>query len=65
MVVEDRLTELAFFLPLRMTDPIDKLVKLYVKDVVRLHGVLISIMSDRDPRSNLVREHIILEDRSY
>jgi len=33
-----------------MTNPIDKLVKLYVKKVVRLHGVPISILFDRDPR---------------
>jgi len=51
-VVVDRLTKLAFFLPLTMTNPIDKVVKLYVKDVVRLHGVLISVMFDHHPRSS-------------
>jgi hypothetical protein len=33
-----------------MTDPVDKLAKMYVNEVVRLHGVPISIVSDRDPR---------------
>jgi hypothetical protein len=29
-----------------MTDPIDKLAKIYVNEVVRLHGVPKSIVSD-------------------
>ncbi|KAL9403678.1 hypothetical protein Peur_000650 [Populus x canadensis] len=33
-----------------MTDPLDKLVKLYVKKAVRLHGVPVSIRRDCDPR---------------
>jgi len=28
----------------------DKLVELYIREVVRLHGVHASIVSDRDPR---------------
>ena len=28
----------------------DRLVELYVKEIVRLHGVPLSIVSDRDPR---------------
>jgi hypothetical protein len=33
-----------------MTDPVDKLAKICVNEVVRLHGVPLSIVSDRDPR---------------
>jgi hypothetical protein len=33
-----------------MTDPIDKLAKIYVNEVMRLHGVPVSIVSDQDPR---------------
>jgi predicted amidohydrolase len=33
-----------------MTDPVDKLDKIYVNEVVRFHGVPISIVSDRDLR---------------
>jgi hypothetical protein len=49
-VVVDRLTKSALFLPMKMTDSMDKLVKLYVNEVIRLHGVPVSIISDRDPR---------------
>jgi hypothetical protein len=49
-VVVDHLTKSAFFLPLRMTGPVDKLAKLYVKEAVRLYGVPISIMCDCDLR---------------
>jgi len=31
-------------------DPVDKLAKLYVNEVVRLYGVLVSIVLDRDLR---------------
>jgi len=33
-----------------MTDPVDKLAKLYMNEVIRLHGVPISMVSNRDPR---------------
>jgi hypothetical protein len=33
-----------------MTDSVDKLAKLYVNEVIRLHGVPMSIMPERDPR---------------
>jgi hypothetical protein len=33
-----------------MTYSVDKLAKLYVNEVIRLHGVLVSIVSYRDPR---------------
>ncbi|KAK4381677.1 Transposon Ty3-G Gag-Pol polyprotein [Sesamum angolense] len=49
-VIVDRLTKSAHFLPIRLGDSLDKLVELYVSEIVRLHGVPISIVSDRDPR---------------
>ena len=33
-----------------MTDSVDKLAKIYVNEVIRLHGVLVSIMPKWDPR---------------
>ena len=50
-VVVDRLTKNLFcFFPYEMTNSVDKLAKLYVNEVIRLHGVPVSIMSDQDPR---------------
>ncbi|GJX06629.1 putative reverse transcriptase domain-containing protein [Tanacetum coccineum] len=46
----DRLTKSAHFLPMRENDPMEKLMKLYRKEVVTRHGVPISIISDRDGR---------------
>ena len=48
--VVDRLTKSAHFLPGRIDYSLDKLAELYIKEIVRLHGILISIISDRDPR---------------
>ena len=49
-VVVDRLTKSAHFLPVRTDYSLNKLAELYIKEIVRLHGILISIISDRDPR---------------
>jgi hypothetical protein len=47
-VVIDRLTKSAHFIPIKVKDPIDKLTRLYVKNIVHLHGVPSAIISDRD-----------------
>jgi len=52
-VIVDRLTKCAHFLPMKQKWSMDKLVELYVREVVRLHGVPKSIGSDRDPRLTL------------
>ena len=49
-VVVDRLTKSAHFLPVRTDYSLDQLAELYIKEIVRLHGILVSIISDRDPR---------------
>ena len=49
-VIMDRLTKSANFLPIRNSDSLDKLAQLYVREIIRLHGTLVSIVSDRDPR---------------
>ncbi|GKB76204.1 putative reverse transcriptase domain-containing protein [Tanacetum coccineum] len=49
-VIIDRLTKSAHFLPMRENDPMEKLMKLYMKEVVTRHGVPVSIISDRDGR---------------
>ncbi|GJU20678.1 putative reverse transcriptase domain-containing protein [Tanacetum coccineum] len=49
-VIVDRLSKFAHFLPMRENDPMEKLMKLYIKEVVTRHGVPVSIISDRDGR---------------
>ena len=49
-VVVDRLTKSAHFLPVRTDYSLDKLAELYIKEIVRLPRIPISIISDRDPR---------------
>ena len=49
-VIVDRLTKSAHFLPVKVSYSLNKLVEVYIREVVRLHGVPFSIVSDRDPR---------------
>ena len=49
-VIVDRLTKSAHFLPVNFEDSLEKLAQLYVDEIVRLHGVPVSIVSYRDPR---------------
>ena len=49
-MIVDRLTKSMHFLPVSNDDPLDKLAQLYVEEIVRLYGVPISIVSNRDPR---------------
>ncbi|GJV73129.1 putative reverse transcriptase domain-containing protein [Tanacetum coccineum] len=47
-VIVDRLTKSAHFLPIREDDMLEKLTRLYLKEVVSKHGVPVLIISDRD-----------------
>nr|GEY86702.1 putative reverse transcriptase domain-containing protein [Tanacetum cinerariifolium] len=49
-MIVDRLTKSAYFLPMRENDLMEKLMKLFMKEVVTRHGVPVSIISDRDGR---------------
>ena len=49
-VIVDRLTKSAHFLAVWMTFTLERFCRLYMREIVRLHGVPISIVSDRDPR---------------
>jgi len=49
-IIVDRLTKCAHFLPINQKMSMDKLADLYVREVVRLHKVPTSIVSDRDQR---------------
>ncbi|GJR00211.1 putative reverse transcriptase domain-containing protein [Tanacetum coccineum] len=49
-VIVARLTKSAIFVPMRETDPLEKLVRMYLKEVVTRHGIPVSIICDHDPR---------------
>ena len=49
-VVVDRLMTSVHFLPIRAIDSVDTFSRLYIREIVRLHGVPVSIVSDRDLR---------------
>ncbi|GJU51945.1 putative reverse transcriptase domain-containing protein [Tanacetum coccineum] len=49
-VIVDRLTKSAHFLPMKETNSMEKLTRLYLKEVVSRHGLSVSIISDRDSR---------------
>ena len=49
-VIVDRLTKSAHFLAVRMTFSLERFCGLYIREIVWLHGVPVSIVSDRDPR---------------
>ncbi|GJZ95006.1 putative reverse transcriptase domain-containing protein [Tanacetum coccineum] len=47
-VIMDRLTKSTYFLPIRETDPLDKLAKLYLDRIVTRHRTPVLIICDRD-----------------
>ncbi|GJX73303.1 putative reverse transcriptase domain-containing protein [Tanacetum coccineum] len=47
-VIVDRLTKSSHFIPIRATDSMETLTRLYIKEIVSRHGVPISIILDRD-----------------
>ena len=49
-VIVDRLTKSAHFLLVNVKNSLEKLAQLYVDEIVRLHEVPVSIVSDRDPK---------------
>ena len=48
-VIVDRLTKSAYFIPLKTGFTMEKLAQTYVEEIVRLHRVPLTIVSDRDP----------------
>ena len=49
-VIVDKLTKSSHFLPVRLDYSMDRLVALFVNEIVRLHGIPLSIVSEHDPR---------------
>nr|GEV75674.1 retrotransposable element Tf2 [Tanacetum cinerariifolium] len=48
-VVVDRLTKSSHFLPIRKDYSVSRLAEIFQQEIVRLHGTLSAIVSDRDP----------------
>ena len=49
-MIVDQLTKSAHFLVVRMTFTLEEFCRLYIREIVWLHGVSVSIVSDRDLR---------------
>nr|GEY36270.1 putative reverse transcriptase domain-containing protein [Tanacetum cinerariifolium] len=49
-VIVDRLTKSAHFLPIRKDYKMEKLARIYINKIIERHGVLVSIISNRDGR---------------
>ena len=49
-VIVDRLTKSAHFIPVKDSFASDQLAQIYIREIVRLHGVPKTIVSDRDPK---------------
>ena len=50
LVIVDRLKKSSHFLPIKNSDSLDKLAQLYAREIIRLHGTPVSVVSDRVPR---------------
>ncbi|GJX82307.1 putative reverse transcriptase domain-containing protein [Tanacetum coccineum] len=50
-VIVDQLTKSAIFVPMRETDPMDKLARMYLKEVVTRHGIPVSIIYGQSERT--------------
>jgi len=53
-VIVDRLTKSTHFLLVKSTDTAEQYAHLYIKEIVRLHGTPVSIISDRGHNSLLI-----------
>ena len=49
-VIVDWLTKSAYFLVVQMTFTWGEFYRLYIREIFRLHGVSVFIVSDQDPR---------------
>ena len=48
MVVVDKLTKAAHFIPVKSTHMMDDVAKIFMKEIFKLHGLLKAIVSYRD-----------------
>jgi hypothetical protein len=50
MVVVDKLTKAAHFIPVKLTHKAANIVGIYMREIARLHGIPKTIVSDKDPK---------------
>jgi hypothetical protein len=50
MVVVDKLTKSAHFIPVKLTQKASNIVDVYMREISRLHGIPKTIVSVRDPK---------------
>ncbi|XP_069146951.1 uncharacterized protein [Solanum lycopersicum] len=62
-VIVDRLTKSAHFIPVKVTYNAEKLARLYISEIVQLHGVQLSILSDRDKVKFIQEKHLAAQNR--
>ena len=52
MVVVDKLTKEAHFIPIKKTHKADNIANIYMKEVARFHGIMKDIISDIESKFN-------------
>jgi hypothetical protein len=50
MVVVDKLTKAAHFIPVQLTHKATNIVDVYMREISRLHGIPKTIVFDKDPK---------------
>ena len=50
MVVVDKLTKVAHFIPVKSTHNTDDIAKIFMKDIFKFHGLAKAIVSNRDAK---------------
>jgi hypothetical protein len=50
MVVVDKLTKVAHFIPVKLTHKEANIAEIFMREIARLHGVPKEIVFDRDPK---------------
>jgi hypothetical protein len=50
LVIVDRLTKMRHYVPYHMTDNAEDVSRIFIREIYRLHGAPVSVVSDRDIR---------------
>jgi hypothetical protein len=50
LVIVDRLTKMRYYVPCHMTDNAEDVSYIFIREIYRLYGALVSVISNRDIR---------------